>query len=73
MQDERLERIYNRLGAPSSRQLRFAALTENLQISPAEADRFVSLKSERQLFAPPKLSDGKAVSLGPGTEYQADN
>ena len=72
MQDERLERIYNRLGAPSSRQLRFASLSENIAISPAEADKFVSVKAERQLFAPPKLSDGKAVSLGPGTEYQAD-
>ena len=75
MQDERraqLERIYTRLGAPSSRQLRFAALSENIAISPAEADKFVSVKAERQLFAPPKLSDGKAVSLGPGIEYQAD-
>jgi hypothetical protein len=75
MQDERraqLERIYTRLIAPSGRQLRFAALSENIAVSPAEADKFVSSKAERQLFAPPQLSSGKAVSLGPAVEYQSD-
>ena len=67
-----LQRIYDELGAPNARQLRFAALRENVEVSPKQVEEFVKLKAERQLFRPPQLSDGKTASLGPGEVYQAD-
>ena len=67
-----LSELYEKLGAPSGRQLRFAALREGLQVSAKAADDYVKGKAERQVFAPRPVSDGVTASRGPGEEFQAD-
>ena len=67
-----LTSIYENLGTPSGRQLRFAALREGLATSAKQADDFVKAQAERQLLAPRPKSDGVTASLGPGQAYQAD-
>ena len=67
-----LSEIYEKLGAPSGRQLRFAAIREGLEVSAKQADEFVKKQAERQVFAPRPTSDGVTASRGPGEEFQAD-
>jgi hypothetical protein len=67
-----LSELYEKLGAPSGRQLRFAALREGLQVSAKAADDYVKGQAERQVFAPRPVSDGVTASTGPGDSYQAD-
>jgi hypothetical protein len=67
-----LTSVYESLGTPSGRQLRFAALRQGLATSAKDADEFVKAQTERQLLAPRPKSDGVTASLGPGQEYQAD-
>lgn len=72
MQQQQLEEIYDRLGAPSVSQLRFAALREGVGVSLKDVEQFINKKSEKQLFRKPNLSEGKTASRGPGEEYQID-
>jgi hypothetical protein len=67
-----LKEIYEKIGAPSGRQLRFAAIREGLAVSAKQADDYVKGQAERQVFAPRPVSDGATASRGPGEEYQAD-
>ena len=67
-----MEAIYERLGAPNARQLRIAALRENIPVSAKEAEAFLKTKTERQIFRQPQLSQGQTASRGMGEEYMAD-
>ena len=67
-----LSELYEKLNAPSGRQLRFAAIREGLEVSAKQADEFVKKQADRQVFAPRPVSDGKTASRGPGEEYMAD-
>jgi hypothetical protein len=67
-----MEALYERLGAPNARQLRIAALRENIPVSAKEAEEFVKNKTERQIYRQPQLSQGQTASRGMGEEYMAD-
>ncbi len=67
-----MQAVYEWLGAPSARQLRFAALREGLEVSAKQAEDFVNAQQARQIFQDQPRSDGVTASLGPGQEYQAD-
>ena len=67
-----LDDIYERLGAPSAKQLRFAALQDGLRVSPQEAQAFVNKQQENQIFRQKPSSDGVTASRGPGVELQLD-
>ena len=67
-----MEALYERLGAPSARQLRFAALREGLNVSAKETEDFIRTKQEKQQFRQPQLSQGQTATPGMGEFYQAD-
>jgi hypothetical protein len=68
-----LKEIAERLGgAPSGRQLRFAAIRAGLEVSARQADAYAKGQAENQVFAPRTVSDGRTASRGPSAEYQAD-
>jgi hypothetical protein len=69
---EALQRIYDDLGAPNARQLRFAALRENVEVTRKQVEEFLSTKSERQQFRQPNLSSGKTAVRGPGESLMID-
>ena len=67
-----MEPIYEELGAPSSRQLRFAALRRGVQVSAKEAQDFVNSKQEKQIFRQKVQSEGVTASRGPDQAWQID-
>jgi hypothetical protein len=69
---ERIQQTYERLGAPSAKQLRFALVREGVQISPAEATSFVNKQQENQIFAKKPQADGKVATRGPGESMSID-
>jgi len=67
-----LERIYDRLGGPSARQLRVAALREGVEVSDKQVKDFIARRSDAQVFEKPKGSDMTTATRGPTTDFQAD-
>ena len=67
-----LERIYDRLGGPSARQLRVAALREGLEVNTKQVSDFVARKADAQLFQQPQGSDMTTATRGPKSDFQAD-
>ena len=67
-----LAAVYSRLGAPSAKQLRVAALREGLQVSPKDAQDFVNRQQDAQVFRKKVQSDGVTATRGPTTDLQID-
>jgi len=65
-------RIYERLGAPTARQLYAAAVRENLEVSRQQTAAFVERQAEQQTFKAPPTSQGQTVAREKKSDMQAD-
>ena len=64
--------IYERLGAPSARQLKVAALREGLAVSTREVNDFVARQQDAQIFKKPPSSDSTTATRSEGSDFQID-
>ena len=67
-----LTRIYERLGAPTARQLHAAAVRENLEVNKKQTADFVARQAEQQTFKAPPTSQGQTGAREKNSDAQAD-
>ena len=64
--------IYERLGAPSAKQLYVAAIRGGLEVNQKQAQDFVNRQADKQLFAKAPGSDSQTTARSPNSEWQSD-
>ena len=67
-----MQAIYERLGGPSARQLRTAALREGLDVSVKQVADFVARQQDAQIFKKAPASDSTTATRGPDDTLQID-
>ena len=67
-----MEAVYERLGAPTAKQLYVAAIRQGIEISKKQAQDFVNRQADKQLFAKGPTSDSQTVARSENSEWQAD-
>ena len=67
-----MQAVYEKLGAPTGKQLYVASIRQGLEVSKKQAQDFVNRQADKQLFAKAPTSDSQTAARSDNSEWQAD-